>query len=527
MYLCGLIYFNNVGDTQIKMNFLQRLIFGKDIIQKLEEKAFTPGVRYEIHQGRLVSPVDNKLTYITEGYNKNDIIYSVIQIVLDKVRLPEWCLYKVVDESSLKKYQRIMTQKNISGKDYKDAMKLKAAGLEPYENFNLQLGKLNDLLTYANETDTFQDHSTHLMMYKMLTGDYYEWGRLLDAGANQGIPNSLEILPSQYMNIKIRDEFPAKAESYELSVWNQQFVKEVILHEKYANPNWSINGEQLYGFAPLRAFLKNIVRNNAAKDSSAAKFQNGGLDEIIYFDDPRFTGDQGLQQAMALKTKLNEEYFGSHNQGKKAVSGYKVGSVQLGSTPVELGIIESEKWDAIMFCNGYGVPPELLGLTAKTYNNMKEAEKALTTRSAIPLLTSRRNSLNRKFLSDWGFKGVNVYIDYETECFTELQTDMTETVTATSKMMMITPNEERELANMDSRPEPEADEPWVLSGNGRVPLSDYQDSLVDQALMTEALLNGNGNGVTSGANGSKPTNGQGASANGKGGVSDAKKALSR
>ena len=33
--------------------------------------------------------------------------------------------------------------------------------------------------------------------------------------------------------------------------------------------------------------------------------------------------------------------------------------------------IESEKWDAVMLCNIYGVPPELLGLTQKTYNNVK------------------------------------------------------------------------------------------------------------------------------------------------------------
>ena len=53
---------------------------------------------------------------------------------------------------------------------------------------------------------------------------------------------------------------------------------------------------------------------------------------------------------------------------------------------VDMQIIDSEKWDAVMSCNIYGVPPELLGLTQETYNNVKEAEKALTTRCAFPLL---------------------------------------------------------------------------------------------------------------------------------------------
>jgi len=141
------------------------------------------------------------------------------------------------------------------------------------------------------------------------------------------------------------------------------------------------------------------------------------------------------------------------------------------------------------------VPPELLGLTQKTYNNVKEAEKALTTRSAIPLLSARRNSFNQKIQTDWGFKGQNIYVDYDTECFPELQTDVAEWMAATEKMIMITPNEQREGANIEARPEPEADEPWVMSGNGRVPLSDYQANEVDNILNSANGANGNrGNG---------------------------------
>ena len=66
----------------------------------------------------------------------------------------------------------------------------------------------------------------------------------------------------------------------------------------------------------------------------------------------------------------------------------------IGLSPVDMQIIESEKWYAIMLCNIYGVLPELLGLTQKTYNNVKEAEKALTTRCAFPLLTTFRDAFN-------------------------------------------------------------------------------------------------------------------------------------
>ncbi len=486
------------------MNFLQKWILGKELVKQIEEKAFSyhPNSVYSISNGRLITPTDNKNSYITQGYNINDIVYSVVNMILDKVRLPEWSLYKVVDESSLKKANKILSRKDLTVKQYKEALKLKTDSIEPLEKFNLQTGKLNDLLTYPNDDATFQDFITYGSLYKLLTGDVYLWAELLSQGANSGVPNSLWVLPSHLMNIKIKDGFPARPSSYELTTFNLKFRTEEILHEIYANPNWDINGEQLYGFSPLRAFLKNLNRNNSAKDSSAAKFQNGGPDNIIFFDDAKFDGLQGKAQADALRIKLTEEYSGPANVGKTAISGYKMGQIEIGSTPVELGIIDSEKWDAIMFCNGFGVPPELLGLTQKTYNNAKEAQKALITNCAIPLLDSRRNSLNRKIQTDWGFKGVNVYIDYETECFTELQTDINETLSAMSKMTLVTPNEERVAANMDALTEPEADEIWVMQSGSRVPISDFQANEVDESLIDDTQAN-NENGVPK-----VPANGQ-------------------
>jgi HK97 family phage portal protein len=507
------------------MNWLQKIILGKKLSEQLEQKAYVEmNIRYAIRNGRLITPSDKKETYIKEGYNKNDIVFSVINLILDKVVLPEWGLYKVVDETKLKQYQRLMSLKTISNQQLRQARELKYDAVEPLTSFSLQAGKLKELLRYADEETTFQDHNRGLFLYKLLVGDYFEWWDTLAMGANKGVPNSLHCLPAHLMNIKITDDFPVRASSYELTIWNKEFTRQQILHEKYVNPNWDVNGQQLYGFAPLRPFLKNLTRNNSAKDASAAKFQNGGVEEIIYIDDPRIDFASGLQQAQALKVKLAEEYSGPANQGKMAISGVKTGSVHLGNSPVELGIIDSEKWDAIMFCNGYGVPPELLGLTQKTYNNVKEAEKALTTRSAIPLLTSRRNSLNRKLQTDGGFKGVNIYADYDTECFTELQVDAKEAMEAISMLTMVSPNEERQAINMEACTEPEADEKWVKSG--RTPLSDYQANEVDEALMREATINSMNDAGNTGANGQARNNGQAARQNGKARVPYSKELLS-
>ncbi len=501
------------------MNFIQRLILGKQLIQQLEQKAFTQqGFPVQFAGGRLIMPADNKQSYIMNGYNVNDIIYSVINMILDKVRLPYWSLYRIADVKKLDTYNMLMKMKDISTKDYKKALQLKDEALEPITNTNLQTGKLADLLKYPNDLETFEDFITYGSLYKLLVGDTYIWGDTLSAGANQGIPNQLWNLPAHLVTIGITDQFPARPQSYKLMLWGLEFDAKNVLHELYCNPNWNINGEQLYGFSPLRSMLRNTTRNNYAKEASISKFQNGGMEELIYVNDSRFSAEEGKQQAEAIKARLmSPELRGAHVEGRVAVSGIPMGSVALGRTPVELGIIDSEKWDAIMFCNAYGVPPVMLGLVNNTFNNLKEAEKALTTRSAIPLLTSRRNALNRKITTDWGFKGQNIYIDYETECFPELTNDQDTTATWLDKMIMLSPDEQREYLGVDQLNTKESQELWVKSQGGWVPLSDFQASQTDQALqgMIDSTLAGmagngqqqpstNGNGkpkpATAGAN---------------------------
>jgi HK97 family phage portal protein len=466
------------------MNKAQKWIAEKVLGIKFDSKALSGS--YQIVGGTLTAISDNKQNYISEGYSVNDIVYSIINLILDKIRIAPWGLYKVVDESSLKRYNAILKKNNLSGADYKEALHLRKKALEPILNPNMSAGKLAELLKWPNEEESFSDFITNGCGYKLLTGDKYIWANILDGGANKGLPQELWLLPSQNITIKSQGLFPMRRGGYTFSLIGRDFAKEEVLHEKYWNPTWGVSGPQLYGVSPLKAALKNLARNNSAKEASAAKFQNNGLEAVVFVDDQRLSGDEANAQASALKAKLISEYSGPKNQGKIAASGYKVGVANLGLSPVELGIIDAEKWDAIMLCGIYGVPPELLGLTQKTYNNVTEAEKALTTRSALPLLTSMRESLNRKLQTDWGFKGQNVYCDFGMEVFTELQDDMKEMTDWIMPLMDrgLPMNRALDLMGLEKIDDPYYDEPRVTPQMGDI-LSDYQPNEVDRTLNEE------------------------------------------
>ena len=383
-------------------------------------------------------------SFVDDGYVANDIVYSIIKLITDKAKIAPFHVYKVVDEKAAKKYKSLAAQKDINLKELETLHK------KAYELYTGDQ-RLNELLKYPNEEDCWSDLVEQWCGFKLITGNSFIYGKLIEAGNNQGKPYELFALPSQYMAIIANiNVFPPTRAGYQLyygQMWS--FDTKEILHDKYFNPQWGVTGGQLYGQSPLRAAAKNLTRSNEAKTAAVASFQNGGPAGVLFMNDERFDPTSGQAQAQALKTAVSQK-GGSANFNSIAVSGYKVDWKQIGLSPVELNIIESEKWDLKALCNIYGVPSQLLNDSdSKTYNNQREGEKALTLRCAIPLLNSLTENLNRKLHSDWGYKGTNLYVDYDLSVYGELEANKSEQTDWLDKAWWISPKQKLDIMNIE------------------------------------------------------------------------------
>ena len=383
-------------------------------------------------------------SFVDDGYVANDIVYSIIKLITDKAKLAPFHVYKVVDEKAAKKYKSLAAQKDINLKELETLHK------KAYELYTGDQ-RLNELLKYPNEEDCWSDLVEQWCGFKLITGNSFIYGKLIEAGNNQGKPYELFALPSQYMAIIANiNVFPPTRAGYQLyygQMWS--FDTKEILHDKYFNPQWGVTGGQLYGQSPLRAAAKNLTRSNEAKTAAVASFQNGGPAGVLFMNDERFDPTSGQAQAQALKKAVSEK-GGSLNYNSIAVSGYKVDWKQIGLSPVELNIIESEKWDLKALCNIYGVPSQLLNDSdSKTYNNQREGEKALTLRCAIPLLNALTENLNRKLHTDWGYKGTNLYVDYDLSVFGELEANKSEQTDWLDKAWWISPKQKLDIMNIE------------------------------------------------------------------------------
>ena len=383
-------------------------------------------------------------SFVDDGYVANDIVYSIIKLITDKAKIAPFHVYKVVDEKAAKKYKSLAAQKDINLKELETLHK------KAYELYTGDQ-RLNELLKYPNEEDCWSDLVEQWCGFKLITGNSFIYGKLIEAGNNQGKPYELFALPSQYMAIIANiNVFPPTRAGYQLyygQMWS--FDTKEILHDKYFNPQWGVTGGQLYGQSPLRAAAKNLTRSNEAKTAAVASFQNGGPAGVLFMNDERFDPTSGQQQAQALKTAVSQK-GGAANFNSIAVSGYKVDWKQIGLSPVELNIIESEKWDLKALCNIYGVPSQLLNDSdSKTYNNQREGEKALTLRCAIPLLNSLTENLNRKLHSDWGYKGTNLYVDYDLSVYGELEANKAEQTAWLNTAWWISPKQKLDIMNIE------------------------------------------------------------------------------
>jgi len=401
-------------------------------------------------------------SFVDDGYVANDIVYSIIKLITDKAKIAPFHVYKVVDEKAAKKYKSLAAQKDINLKELETLHK------KAYELYTGDQ-RLNELLKYPNEEDCWSDLVEQWCGFKLITGNSFIYGKLIEAGNNQGKPFELFALPSQYMAIIANiNVFPPTRAGYQLyygQMWS--FDTKEILHDKYFNPQWGVTGGQLYGQSPLRAAAKNLTRSNEAKTASVASFQNGGPAGVLFMNDERFDPTSGQAQAQALKTAVSQK-GGSANFNSIAVSGYKVDWKQIGLSPVELNIIESEKWDLKALCNIYGVPSQLLNDSdSKTYNNQREGEKALTLRCAIPLLNSLTENLNRKLHTDWGYKGTNLYVDYDLSVYGELEANKSEQTDWLDKAWWISPKQKLDIMNIevpDYIPKEELEKLYIPTG---------------------------------------------------------------
>jgi hypothetical protein len=152
-------------------------------------------------------------------------------------------------------------------------------------------------------------------------------------------------------------------------------------------------------------------------------------------------GDLNEVQAQQLKDKFRKDHQGSKKAGDIIITPKKLSWVNFGLNASDMSLIEQYNASIKDLCNIYNVPVTLLNNTeSSTYNNVKEAKKALYQNCVIPELLKIQDELNRWLAPMYGDK---ICIEFDFSVIPELQEETEKIVDQMSKAWWLTPNEKR------------------------------------------------------------------------------------
>ena len=400
--------------------------------------------------------------FIEMAYMYNPIVFAVISLKASAARGIPWLVYEVKNQQKLRQYRGL--QRKDMGLHH--ALRLKEEALEEVENT-----EVNKLLKKPNNNQTFADLIEEWFSYRDITGNAYIYH----------VPNTvtggvLELYSFPAHKVKIIAgtwQEPVKGYSFD-ALSKQMIEKERVQHWKYFNPNWKGDGTELYGMSPLFPGARIINSDNFGIDNQTASFRNQGVRGVLTGTNDTnipFTEEQGKK----LRDKwMKENARARAGEGDIGFNRAPLSFVKVGETPIDLGVLDSRKYNKEVLCNMFRMHPALLSSEASTLDNYKEARKALITNAVLPDMNSLREKLNT--IIDEAYEG-KYWIDYDLMAISELQEDLQKLSTTLATMDWITINEKRRATDYDDYKHPAAE--VLYTDMSKIPIGQDVDTGFD------------------------------------------------
>ncbi len=250
---------------------------------------------------------------------------------------------------------------------------------------------INALLEKPNETQTWTEFMEEHFIFRLLTGNSYIHG-IKPEGFDYYA--ELKNLMSQFMEIKT----PVGSSNSDIVTgyaymqnYIQNYSADEILHTKYPNP--CTTQSRVYGLSPLEATLKVWKTSSERWNASANVLKNRGVSGILTDNSDR---PMTPEQAKVMQEQANKRLGGSNKFGQVLVSNKKLDFLKMGLSPQDMELLDLGVLTLRALCNAYHVDSSLFNDPAnKTFNNRKEAQKALWTDAILPEIYKTEEALNQ------------------------------------------------------------------------------------------------------------------------------------
>lgn len=307
---------------------------------------------------------------------------------------------------------------------------------------------LLDRLAQPNDRYTLQNFLVGWATQKLIYGDVFVYCDR-SVGSKREI-EGMYLVPGNKVMIE-KGGWKEPLKGVKLEGGNETIKMEDVWQSFYFNPEL----DEFFGFSPLTAAAASIQLIRNAKKRQNTSVSNGGVNNLIT-PKPDQMGLMPIDQSNLEKELNSEKNINKTKYLRNAIEVHK-----LGSTPIELGLLDSSRESITALCFAYEFPIDLYFGQSK-YENAREARKAEYESIAIPLLEDFLNDFmlycKRQFNDLDGLKFIinRDKIDVLKSSPTEILTNL--------GLMGASLNEKREAYGYPPINEPYANEPILPLG---------------------------------------------------------------
>lgn len=257
---------------------------------------------------------------------------------------------------------------------------------------------LLDLLDNPNPTQCYEEYMKSLVSYFMLHGNLFSEA----VSGTTRLKNPQELWVQRPDRMKVVPGVSGVPSAFVMEANGKRYKWEVdfitgnspILHMKTFNPldDW-------YGMSFLESAAFSVDQFNQAMIWNVSLLKNSarpsGAFVLEKTSDPNFQGLTDNQRAQ-IRQEINDIYTGSGNSGRPMLLEGGLGFQEMGLSPKDMDWTESKNSSTRDICMGFGVPPQLVGVTGdSTYANYEQARMAFYDNTAIPIARLITKGLTR------------------------------------------------------------------------------------------------------------------------------------
>jgi phage portal protein BeeE len=418
-------------------------------------------LRFMAH-GQVMWSGEDTHTLLNDGFLNNHVVYTVQDWLSQKVGSAEPLVYEVKEEKAYKQYRSYL--KHATYDSVKRAIDIRHKALSEVEGSDI-----SQVLTQPNNMMKWYEFAYGYSVFKNMCGSSY-FGATRDgiSDPRQGAIRQMDLFPSHKMVITSGDRINPIKEYHLSSNPEVKIPVENVLQIRNFSPEYETETQWMYGLSKLYPLRKILQEYGESTESKVSLFQDKGIRDIIFPKGVTDPGEISITDAQSAEDSMNRKLT---EKGGIITNSIELGVIRVGFSPVEMGILESQKILKGDFCAAWHIPAVIFDWKdSSTFNNLEVARRIAFTDAVLPELEQLKDGLNGWLVPSYtnvkqryNNQKQNLVIDFDLEGFNELQEDKAKQVEWMSKTPL-SANEIRRALRYDDSKEENADKIMIPTG---------------------------------------------------------------